>query len=216
MKAPGALVVMSVPVCVVTSVVSRCVFTSVLKCVLRRTHSGSERACMKEAPCVSGTPSMEETPCLDETPSETPCVPEPSCVRATPSETPCASGVFTSVPECVLPGTPCVKGALQGEETTCAREAARVCEPPCVDETPGVSAPAGVVCVSEARVSERPCARASACVRSLYTREMTVAMRGHAAASPGVRMSVNVGECSLGVVTRRCVWRAWRLRLRRL
>ena len=51
------------------------------------------------------------------------------------------------------------------------------------------------------------------CVRSLYTREMTVAMREHAAASPGVR--VNVVECSLGVVTRRSVLRErrWRLRL---
>ena len=114
------------------------------------------------------------------------------------------------MPECVLPGTPCVKGAPQGEETTCAREAARVCEPPCVDETPRVSAPAGVVCVSEARVSERPCVR-TACVRSLYTWEMTVAMREHAAASPGVSLNV---ECSLGVVPRRSVWREWRRRLR--
>ena len=118
------------------------------------------------------------------------------------------------MPECVLPGTPCVKGAPQGEETTCAREAARVCEPPCVGETPRVSAPAcvgSVVCESEARVSERPCVRKTACVRSLYTREMSVAMREHAATSPGV--SVNVVKCSLGVVTRRCAWREWRRRL---
>ena len=54
------------------------------------------------------------------------------CARETPrmDEAPCASGVLTSVPECVLPGTPCVKGAPQVEETTCAREAPRVCEPP--------------------------------------------------------------------------------------
>ena len=127
------------------------------------------------------------------------------------------SGVVASVPECVLPGTPCVKGAPQGEETTCAREAARVCEPPCVDETPRVSAPVGVrgvVCVSEARSErERPCVR-TACVRSLYTREMSVAMREHAAASPGVGMNGNLVECSLGVVTRRSVWREWRQRLR--
>ena len=114
----------------------------------------------------------------------------------------------------VLPGTPCVKGAPQGEGTTCAREAARVCESPCVDETPRVGAPvgvSGVVCVDEARVSERPCmVRVTACVRSLYTREMSVAMHEHAAVSPGV--SVNV-ESSLGVVTRRCVWRERRLRL---
>ena len=200
MKAPGALVETRVPVVIVPStsvvpvcVVSTCVYTSVAKCVLRRTHSGSARACVRATPCVDGTPS--------ETPSA--------------SETPCASGGFTSVPECVLPGTPCVKGAPQGEETTCAREAARVCEPPCVNETPRVSAPAGVgrvVCVSEARVSERPCGRVTACVRSLCVREMTVAMHEHAAASPGVNGSLI--ECSLGVVTRRCAWREWRRRLR--
>ena len=131
------------------------------------------------------------------------------------SEPTWVSGVFVSVPACVLPGTPCVKGAPQAEETTCAREAARVCEPPCVVETPRVSAPAGVssVCVNEARESERPCmVRVTACVRSLYTREMSVAMREHAAASPGV--SVNVVESSLGVVTRRSVWRELRQRLR--
>ena len=150
---------------------------------------------------------MSVPPCVE----EPPCMDEPLCM----SEIPCASGVFVSVPACVLPGTPCVKGAPQGEETSCAREAARVCEPPCVDEAPRVSAPAGVgrvVCVYEAqRVSERPCSRVTACVRSLYTREMTVAMRGHAAASPGVSLNV---ECSLGVVTRRCVWREWQRRLR--
>ena len=52
------------------------------------------------------------------------------------------------------------------------------------------------------------------CVRSLYTREMTVAMYEHAAASPGVSMGMNAIECSLGVVARRSVWREWRLRLR--
>ena len=156
---------------------------------------------------------MDESPCASETPRETPCATPSETPRA--NETPCASGVVASVPACVLPGTPCVKGAPQ-EETTCAQEAARVCEPPRVNETPRVSAPAGVVCVSEARVSEQPCARVSACVRSLYTREMSVAMHEHAAASPGVRMSVNVIECSLGVVSRRCVWRAWRLQLRQL
>ena len=151
---------------------------------------------------------MSATPC--ETPSESPCMDEP------PSEPPCPSGVVTSVPACVLPGTPCVKGAPQREETTCAREAARVCEPPRVGETPRVSAPAGVVCVYEARVSDRPCVRKTVCVRSLYAREMSVAMHDHAAASPDVGMngSLNVIVCSLSLVTRRCVWRAWRLRLR--
>ena len=148
---------------------------------------------MSASPCA--TPGMDETPVA--------------------SEPPCASGVVTSVPECVLPGTPCVKGAPQGEETTCAREAARVCEPPCVDETPRVSAPVGVssvVCVYEAQVSEQPrVGRVTACVRSLYTREMAVSMHEHAAASPGV--SVRVVVCSLSLATRRSVWRERRLRL---
>ena len=176
----------SVPVCAVTSVVpvcvvSRCVFTSVAKCVLRRTHAGGERRCVRGASSASGTP------CVDEPPSES----EPSSMTPSVEETPCASGVLTSVPECVLPGTPCVKGAPQVGETTCAREAARVCEPPCVDEapqaektagasdtarvcearcvdeTPRVSAPAGVssmVCEREAQcVSDRPCERAPVC-----------------------------------------------------
>ena len=137
-------------------------------------------------------------------------------------ETPCVSGVVTSVPECVLPSTPCVKGAPQAEEPACAPEMARVCEQPCgsearcVNETPQVSAPtcvSSMVCVSEARCeSERPCVRKTACVRSLCAREMSVGMREHAAASPGV----NVMECSLGVVTRRCAWMEWRRRLRQV
>ena len=156
---------------------------------------------------VSETPCVSVPPCMDETPS----------TSATPSEPPSVSGVVTSVPECMLRGTPCVKGAPQVEETACVEEAARVCEPPlCVNETPRVSAPvgvSGVLCVREARVSERPCVgRVTACVRSLCEREMAVAMHEHAAASPGV--SVNLVECSLGVVTRRCAWVEWRRRLR--
>ena len=125
----------SVPVCAVMSVVpvcvvSRCAYTSVFKCVLRRTHSTGERR------CVRGASSASTTPCANESPWRN----EPPCA----SESPCASGVVTDVPACVLPGTPCVKGAPQLGETMCAREAARVCEPPCVDETPRVSAPAGV------------------------------------------------------------------------
>ena len=169
---------------------------------------------MRATPCVSETPSASETPCVE----EPPCMDETPCARETASETPGVSGVVASVPECVLPGTPCVKGAPQVEETTCALEAARVCESPRVSETPRVSSPTGVssvVCVYEARVSERPCVgRVTACVRSLYTREMSVAMHEHAAASPGVNGSLV--ECSLGVVTRRCVWREWRRRLRQM
>ena len=158
---------------------------------------------------MSATPC--ETPCVDEPPSES----EPSSTTPRVDEPPCASGVVTGVPECVLPGTPCVKGAPQVEETTCAREAARVCEPPRVCETPRVSAPAGV-CVYEARVSERPCVGCvrTACVRSLYTREMAVGMHEHVAASPGV--GLNVVVCSMGLATRGSLSaRAeWRLRLR--
>ena len=149
--------------------------------------------------------------------SAPPCMDEPPCLEETASETPCASGVVASVPACVLPGTPCVKGAPQGEETMCAREAARVCEPPCINETPRVSAPAcvsGVVCVSEARVSERPSMRVTACVRSLYTREMSVAMREHATASPSVSVNGNLVECSMGVVARMSARREWQRRLR--
>jgi len=163
--------------------------------------------CAKAPPCASVYPCVKETPCvvMSVPPWATPRMEEP----------PCVSGVVAGVPACVLPGTPCVKGAPQLEETTCAREAARVCEPPCVDETPWVSAPAGVVCVYEARVSERLCVGCvtTACVRSLYTREMSVAMQEHVAASADVSMNANAVESSLGVVTRRSARREWRLRL---
>ena len=74
-------------------------------------------------------------------------------------------------------------------------------------ETPRVSAPACVnsmVCVKEtSRVSERPSVRGTACVRSLYDREMTVGMREHTAASP----SVNVMSWCVSVVARGSLWR---------
>ena len=128
----------------------------------------------------------------------------PPSVNETLSETTCVSGVVTSVPECVLSSTPCVRGAPQAEEAACAQKTARVCgQPACVSETPRVSAAAcvgGVVCVSEARVSERPSVRKTACVRSLCVREMAVAMREHAAASPGV--SLNVMSWCASLVTR--------------
>ena len=158
----------SFPECVVesvvpVSVVSRCVYTSVAKCVLRRTHTTGERRCVRG--------SVSVTPCVDEPPST--------------DEPPCMSGVFTSVPACVIPGTPCVKGAPQLGETTCARKAARVCEPPRVCETPRVSAPAGVVCVYEAQCeSGRPCVRKTVCVRSLYTRETQPHVRTWRLTSP--------------------------------
>ena len=79
-----------------------------------------------------------------------------------------------------------------------------------VTQFPSVNVPGCVVkgvsatpSVSEtARVSERPSVRATACVRSLCVREMTVGMREHAAASLGVSLM----EWSLSVVTRRCAW----------
>ena len=153
---------------------------------------------------VARIPSVSVPVCV--VTSATPCVDE----TLSASETPCVSGVVASVPECVLPSTPCMKGAPQAEEAAGAKEMARV------SETPRVSAPAcvgGVVYVSEApRVRERPCVRKTACVRSLCVREMLVGMHEHAAASPGVSLV----ECSLGVVTRRCAWVEWRRRLRRL
>ena len=144
---------------------------------------------------------MSETLCV----SETPRVSVPACV----------SGMVCAREMARMSEQPCVKGAPQVKEPACARETARVCEARCVSETPRVSAPAGVsgvVCVSEARVSERPSVRVTACVRSLCVREMTVAMREHAAASPGV--SLNGIMCSLGVVPRRCAWVERRRRLR--
>ena len=90
-----------------------------------------------------------------------------------------------------------------------------MCVNPHVCETPRVSAPTGV-CVYEARVSERPCVGCvrTACVRSLYTREMTVAMCEHAAASPDV--SLNGVMCGMSLVARGSVSArvAWRRRLR--
>ena len=133
MEAPEPIVVARIP-SVVTSVVpvcvvSKCVYTSVLKCVLRRTHSGSARACVRATPCVNETPGMSKTPCVE--------------------ATPCVSGVVASVPECMLPSTPCVKGAPRVKEAACAPETARVCE------ARGVS---GAACVQgTARVCEQPC-----------------------------------------------------------
>jgi len=155
---------------------------------------------------VARVPSVIVPVCAVKGANETPCV----------EATPCVSGVFASVSECVLPSTPCVRGAPRVKEAACAPETARVCEPPRVKETPRVSAPAGVsgmACGSEAWCeTERPCVRKTACVRSLYVREMSVGMREHAAASPGVNVSLR--ECSLGVVTRRSAWVERRRRLR--
>ena len=110
---------------------SKCVFTSVAKCVLQRAHSVGARACVRATPCV------KETPCVSGVVASvpkcvlpsTPCVEETPCVR----ETPCASG------------RPCVSG------TTCAREMARVSEQPCVSEAQCVR---GTACVRSLYVRE--------------------------------------------------------------
>ena len=56
MKTPGALVVARIS----SVVVPVCVFTSVEKCALKRTHSVVEMASVSEKVCV------EETPCVRE------------------------------------------------------------------------------------------------------------------------------------------------------
>ena len=75
-------------------------YTSVFKCVLQRAHSVGERRCVRGATGVSATPCVSETPCVE--------------------ATLCVSGVVASVPECVLPSMPCVKGAPQVEGAACA------------------------------------------------------------------------------------------------
>ena len=99
-----------------------CVFTSVAKCVLQRTHSGSARACAKETPCVDETPGMSETPCVE--------------------ATQCVSGVVMSVPECVLPSAPCVEEIPCVSGVFASVPGCLLPSTPCVSETPWVSAPA--------------------------------------------------------------------------
>ena len=108
-------------------------------------------------------------------------------VSATPcvSETPCVEA------------TPCVSGVVTSEPENVRPST------PCVKGAPQPET---------ARVSERPNVRGTACVRSLYVREMTVGMREHAAASP----SVNVMEWCVSVMTRRCAWMEWRQRRRQM
>ncbi len=152
-----------------------------------------------------------------------PSVIVPVCVVKGVSAPPRVSGVVASVPECVLPSTPCTsEEAVCASETVCVSETPRVSAPACVSGAVcenGAPRVSGAACAPEtARVCEQPCVserpsvRGTACVRSLYVREMTVGMREHAAASPGV----SVMECSLSVVTRRCARVERRRRLRQL
>ena len=56
MEARGALEVTRFPgVIVPVCVVSRCVYTSVAKCVLQRAHSVGARACVRATPCAKET-----------------------------------------------------------------------------------------------------------------------------------------------------------------
>ena len=81
MEALGTLVVARFPsVIVPVCVVSKCVYMSVVKCVLKSAHSVGERrcvratACVDETPCVSGVVAsvpkcvLPSTPCVEETP----------------------------------------------------------------------------------------------------------------------------------------------------
>ena len=126
MEAPEPLVVarlpsVNVPVCVV----SRCVFTSVAKCVLKSTHSVGERLCVRKTTCVREEVGVDETPGV----SETPCVGEIASVR----EKVCVTE------------TPCVK------ETSCMDETPRVKEAACVSEARCVR---GTACVRSLYVRE--------------------------------------------------------------
>ena len=104
--------------------------------------------------------------------------------------------VFTSVTKCVLQSTHGVSARA------CVRAT------PCVSETPRVSVTA---CVSRrVCVSERVCVRETACVRSLRVREISVGMREHAAASPGV----SVMSWCVSLVARGSVCVEWRRRRR--
>ena len=205
MEAPEPLVVARVPSVVVpVRVVSKCVYTSVVKCVLKSAHSVGERRCVKGTACVrkmarvGEIASMSEKVGVDGTPgvSETPCVDEAACVSEIAS---------VSEKVCVTE-TPSMKETPGVEETPSVKGTACVSKRVCVSGRPCVS---GTTCVSEmARVSERPCVRETACVRSLCAREMAVGMREHATACPGVGV---MSRC-VSIVARRCAWVEWRRR----
>ena len=72
MEALGLPVVAQIP-----SVVSKCVFTSVAKCVLERAHSVGERLCVRKTACVREKVCVKETACV----SEMACVREAPCLR---------------------------------------------------------------------------------------------------------------------------------------
>jgi len=180
----------NVPVCVV----SGCVFTSVAKCVLQRTHSVGERLCVRKMARVGEIASVSEKDCAD----ETPCMEGTPCANETPGvdEAACVGEIASVSEKVCVTETPCMKEAPCEEETPRVKGTACVSKRVCVSGRPCVS---GTTCASEmARVSERPCVRETACVRSLYVREMAVGMHEHATACPGV----NVMSRCVSVVAR--------------
>ena len=113
MEAPEPLVAVqipsaNVPVCVVTGVVSKCVFNSVAKCVLQCANSVGERLCVKETARVKETPSVSNMVCVGEKEclSERPCVRKTACVRE----------------KVCVDETPCVGERVCVRETACMRE----------------------------------------------------------------------------------------------
>ena len=79
MEALGPLVVARIP----SVVVSKCVFTSVEKCVLKRAHSVGERRCVSKTACLGEMECFNERPCVREARcvKETTGVTETACVR---------------------------------------------------------------------------------------------------------------------------------------
>ena len=122
MEAPEPLVVARIPsVNVPVCVVSRCVFTSVAKCVLQCTHSVGERLCVRKTACVEEIASVSEKVCV----TETPCMKEAPCEE----ETPRVKGTACVSKKVCVSGRPCASG------TTCASKMACVSERPCARET---------------------------------------------------------------------------------
>ena len=117
-----------------------------------------------------------------------------------------------NVPVCVVKGVsapPCMDETPCVEETPCASSVLTSVSECVLPSTPCVN---GAPRVKEAVcVSEQPSVRETACVRSLCVTEMSVGMREHAAASPGV----SAMSWSLSLVTRGSL-SAWVERRRRL
>ena len=77
---------------------------------------------------VTRIPSVIVPVCVVKCVSAPPCVDETPCVEATP----CVSGVFASVPGCVLSSTPCMNESASVSNMVCVSETPRVSVPTCV------------------------------------------------------------------------------------